>query len=142
MDEEEAQPFRRPPTVLLVEADTGDRELLGSWLEDEGFGVLACPGPRAPGYVCVGGREGTCPLIEPAEVVILDLRLPGEDTIEGTSASELLALYTSSGKPVVAIGPDSRRAQVFAPAVVVGAWPPDRRSLVKTVRELAGPRAV
>lgn len=127
------------PTVLLVEADAEDRESLGSWLEDAGFDVLACPGPRAPSYVCVGGREGWCPLIEPADVVVLDLRLAGEDSMQGTSAAELFALYTSSGKSVVAVGPDTRVAKVFS-AVVVDVWPVDRASLVGTIRELARSR--
>lgn len=97
--------------------------------------MLACPGPQEPGYVCVGGRSGWCPLIEPADAVVIDLRLVGEDATEGTSAAELLALYTSSGRPVVAFGPDPGIARAFAPAVVVGDWPPEPYSLVKSVQD-------
>jgi CheY-like chemotaxis protein len=120
-------------TVLVVESDRDDRELIGSWLEDAGFEVMACPGPRAPGYVCVGGREGSCPLIAPADVVVIDLRLASEDVMEGTAAAELLALYTSSGRPVVAFGPDPRIAKVFAPAVNIASWPPDAGSVISSV---------
>ena len=121
-------------TILVVESERADRESIGSWLEDAGFLVMACPGPQAPGYVCLGGRKGSCPLIEPADVVVLDLRLPGEDVMEGTAAAELLALYASSGKPVVAFGPDPRIATVFTNAVDVAPWSPDARSLVGSVR--------
>src|SRR5688572_22550791 len=116
--QQERVPRQKAQTVLLVEADAEDRELLGSWLEGAGFQVLACPGPQAPGYICVGGRTGWCPLIEPADIIVVDLRLLSEDAIDGTGAAELLALYTSSGRPVVAFGPDPETAEVFAPDVV------------------------
>jgi len=133
--QERAPRHQTAPNVLLVEADAEDRELLGSWLEGAGFQVLACPGPQAPGYLCVGGRTGRCPLIEPADIIVVDLRLLSEDAIEGTGAAELLALYTSSGKPVVALGPDPEITRVFAPAVVVGPWPPEPYWLVKSVQD-------
>ncbi|MGH2554938.1 MAG: hypothetical protein ACRDHO_04385 [Actinomycetota bacterium] len=129
-------------TVLVVESEREDRESIGSWLENAGFQVMACPGPRAPSYLCVGGREGWCPLIEPSDVVVIDLRLASEDVMEGTAAVELLALYTSSGKPVVALGPDTRIATVFTPAVHAVPWPADARSLVGAVRDALKPRIV
>jgi CheY-like chemotaxis protein len=121
-------------TVLVVESEREDRESIGSWLEDAGFQVMACPGPGAPSYVCVGGRKGWCPLIEPADVVVLDLRLASEDAMEGTPAAELLALYTSSGRPVVALGPDTRIVKVFTPAVHTLPWPADAPLLVGAIR--------
>jgi CheY-like chemotaxis protein len=133
--QQERVPRQTAQTVLLVEADAEDRELLGSWLEGAGFQVLACPGPQAPGYICVGGRTGRCPLIEPADIIVVDLRLLSEDAIDGTGAAELLTLYTSSGKPVVALGPDQEITRVFAPAVVTGPWPPEPYSLVKSVQD-------
>lgn len=129
------------PTVLLVEADSEARELIGSWLEGAGFQVLACPGPQAPGYVCVGGRTRSCPLIEPADAIVVDLQLVSEDAMDGTTAGDLLALYTSSGKPVVAFGPDTEIAKVFTPAVVIGQWPPEPYSLVKSVQDALDSRA-
>ena len=90
--------------VLLVEPDKDERSRLSEALVAEGYGVLTCPGPTRPDYTCVGDRLGRCPLIEPAEVVVLDLRLPGEALLTGTTAAELLTLYVSWGRPVVAIG--------------------------------------
>jgi hypothetical protein len=44
-------------TVLLVEADEGERERLGEALEDAGYEVVGCPGPTVPDYTAsVGGR--------------------------------------------------------------------------------------
>jgi CheY-like chemotaxis protein len=134
-EDERSRQWESDPTVLVVESDPEGRELIGSWLESAGFQVLACPGPQAPGYVCVGGRTGWCPLIEPADAVVIDLRLVGEDAMHGTGAAELLALYTSSGKPVVAVGPDREIAKVPTPAVFIGPWPPEPYSLVRSVQD-------
>ena len=90
-------------TVLLVESDEGERERLGRALEQAGYQVIACPGPTAPDYTCIGGREGYCPLLERADVVVLDPWLAGDEIGGGTSSSDLLALYTGSGRTVVAI---------------------------------------
>jgi hypothetical protein len=90
-------------TVLLVESDEGEREWLGAALEGAGYQVIACPGPTAPDYTCIGGRKGYCPLLERADVVVLDPWLAGDEIGVGTSPDELLALYTGSGRTVVAI---------------------------------------
>lgn len=91
-------------TVLVVESDDGERERLGKALESRGYDVLACPGPTAPGYSCIGSTQGYCPLIERADVVVLDTWLAGDDVGVGASADELLSLYTDRGRTVVAIG--------------------------------------
>jgi CheY-like chemotaxis protein len=90
--------------VLLVEADEGERFRLSEALERQGCRVVSCPGPLGPDYTCVGGRSGRCPLIDPADVIVLDLCLPGDDLVMGTAALELVGLYVSSGRPVVALG--------------------------------------
>jgi hypothetical protein len=90
-------------TVLLVESDDGERERLGRALEQAGYQVIACPGPTAPDYVCIGGREGYCPLLERADVVVLDPWLAGDELGVGTTPDELFALYAGSGRTVVAI---------------------------------------
>ena len=90
-------------TVLLVESDEGERDRLGKALEQAGYQVIACPGPTAPAYTCIGGREGYCPLLERADVVVLDPWLAGDELGVGTSPDELFALYTGSGRTVVAI---------------------------------------
>jgi hypothetical protein len=46
--------MRSNTTVLLVQSDDGDRDLMRSWLEASGFDVITCPGPVGPGYVCGG----------------------------------------------------------------------------------------
>lgn len=90
-------------TVLLVESDEGERERLGKALEHAGYQVIACPGPTAPDYACIGGREGYCPLLERADVVVMDPWLAGDEIGVGTSPDELFALYAGSGRTVVAI---------------------------------------
>src|SRR5438067_1513658 len=60
-------------SILLVERDKVTADRLAGWLEDAGFDVLACPGPSAPGYRCVGSLRGSCPLVEPVDLVVLDL---------------------------------------------------------------------
>lgn len=124
-----------PTRVLLVEADPGNRHTYGKWLEESGYEVLTCPGPSAPDYVCVGGRQGRCPLVEPANVVVLGLDLDSEIEQEGTSASDLLSLYTNAGRPVVAVGSDPRIVGVFPERLATGLLgPPTRPQLVKAVR--------
>jgi CheY-like chemotaxis protein len=91
-------------TVLVVEPDEDERGRLGEVLEGAGYRVMACPGPGAPEYTCMGGWEGYCPLIERADVVVLDTWLPSDEVGFGTSSDELLQLYTNSGRTVVAIG--------------------------------------
>lgn len=121
--------------VLLVEADPGNRDEYGRWLDESGYEVSTCPGPSGPDYVCVGGRRGWCPLVEPADVVVLDLDLDSEVEEEGTSAFELLSLYTSSRKPVVAVGSDPRIVGVFPERLAAGLLgPPTRPQLVQAVR--------
>ena len=94
----------RRRTVLVVEADAAERERYGSWLERSGFDVLVCPGPSEPDYTCVGSREGVCPLVEEADVVVLDMSTESEAVVMGTAAEELLALYLLAGSSVVVLG--------------------------------------
>lgn len=119
-------------TVLVVAADAKDRDQYGSWLESEGFEVLACPGPRKPGYTCVGGKTGTCALARGSDLVVLDTSLPGDDLAEGTSGSELVTLYASLGKPVLAVA--SLRREAPLPAEWLR-WPASRDDLVAAVHE-------
>ena len=122
--------------VLLVEADATSSREYGKWLEDYGYDVMTCPGPTAPDYTCVGAREGYCPLVGVADVVVLDLDLDSEIEETGTSASELLGLYTNSGKPVVAVGSDPRIVRVFPQRLTTGlAGPVTRGELVEAVTE-------
>ena len=75
-------------------------------------------------------------MVDPADAVVLDLDLDSEIEEEGTSAFELLSLYTGSGKPVVAVGTDPRIVGVFPERLAAGlVGPTTRPQLVKAVRQ-------
>jgi hypothetical protein len=106
-------------TLLLVESDERERERLGKALEDAGYQVIACPGPTAPDYTCIGGREGHCPLLEHADVVVLNTWLAGDDIGVGTSSDQLLEMYAASGRTVVVLGPGGWLGDPFAAGHVI-----------------------
>lgn len=85
--------------VVTSRASLGDET--GAALEAAGFDVLQCPGPRAPGYRCLGGEGRRCPLAACAQAVVLDDDLDSDDAINGTSSSRLLGYYTTLGLPVI-----------------------------------------
>lgn len=120
-------------TVLLVEADRESRERLGSWLKEAGFEVLACPGPSVCDG-CVGTRGGTCPLVEGAEVVVLDPWLAGAEVMDGTSADELVAYYVERTERVLVLGSKPRPLDPFAGEVEWLGPRADRELLVGAVR--------
>lgn len=90
--------------MLVVEADTDERERLGTALERGGYDVVLCSGPTGPEHVCIGEREGWCPLVPDSDVVVLDLWLESGTVMMGTPSDELLQLYLSAGKPVITLG--------------------------------------
>jgi hypothetical protein len=124
-------------TVLLVEADADERDRFGTWLEDEGFDLLTCPGPTEPDYTCIGGRSGACPLAAEATVVILDMSLDSEAVVMGTAAEELLGMYLVSGHPVIVLG--SHGGEEIAGQLVRLRRHPRREVLIEAVRSLAAP---
>ena len=91
-------------TVLLVEADPAERDRLAEVIEETGSPVLVCPGPGAPDYTCIGSREGACPLVDVADVVVLDMATEAEALMTGVASEELLALYLLTGRRVIALG--------------------------------------
>jgi hypothetical protein len=91
-------------TVLLVESYPETMVRIADALEAAGHEVLFCPGPTAPDYTCIGARAGSCPLLEHADVVVLDPRLESDELGMGTSANELVELYAASGRTVVLLG--------------------------------------
>lgn len=123
-------------TILVVEADPAERERLGSWLEGSGFDILLCPGPTEPDYTCVGSRDGVCPLVEDADVVILDMCTESEAVVMGTAAEELLALYLLSGSRVVVLG--SHAGDEVEGQLRRLPRHPDRPDLMSAVRSLTG----
>ena len=66
--------------------------------------MQTCPGPAAPEYACIGGREGYCPLVERTDVVVLDPWLAGDDFGIGTSADALVELYVGPGRTLILLG--------------------------------------
>ncbi|HXY71547.1 MAG TPA: hypothetical protein VEM41_03315 [Actinomycetota bacterium] len=96
--------MRTKPRVLLVQRDSDERRTLSGWIEDAGYEVATCSGPSAPSYVCVGDGTGACPLVDEADVVVLDCRLECEEVGDGTSAADLLSFYLCSGRPAVVLG--------------------------------------
>jgi hypothetical protein len=121
-------------TVLVVEADFVERERLADALEAAGYEALMCAGPLEPDYACIGGREGWCPLMDKADVVVLDLMLESDVVGVGTPSSELLRLYLAGGKRVVALGPSDLAGRSDWEAMLVYLpWLPDPVDLVATV---------
>ena len=119
--------------VVLVVAGEDVRAGIGPRLEEGGFEVMLCPGPRGPEYRCVGGRVGACPLANGADVVVLDAWLPGDDALDGTPSEELLGLYLASGRPVALLRHRPARAAGGAEGTFlagstpsIGAAPPSR----------------
>ncbi len=125
------------PVVLLVEPDEGDRELYGAWLEDAGMTPINCPGPKLPGFSCLGTCGGRCPLVEVADLAVLDTRqLPGLSN-RGLPAWRLLRYYLGRGKPVVVIADDYRRDRTFRPEQVKVLSPnPGLESLLLSVKSM------
>jgi hypothetical protein len=123
--------------VLVVESDAETRDRIGSWLEDDGYDVIACPGPTRPEYTCVGSRTQHCPLTEGADVIVLDLVLEGDVAMEGTPANALLMFYTWDSKKVVALR-HAGEAPRDEDDVIFNRWPPDRDGILGAVRRLNG----
>jgi len=133
----EGGPVAGSAVVLVVEPDLELRDVMGKWLEEAGYDVLACPGPSLPDYTCVAGRGKSCPLADGADVVVLDLWLGSDSVLVGTSATELLAYYLSSERPVVGLSArhdHTTLVNLFLedPLFLVDS-PPERRELCETV---------
>jgi hypothetical protein len=126
----------RRGTVLVVEADAAERERFGSWLEASDLDVLVCPGPTEPDYTCVGSRDGVCPLVEEADVVVLDMSTESEAVIMGTASEELLGLYRLSGSRVVVLG--SHPGEQVPGQLIRLRRHPDREGLLEAVLSLIG----
>lgn len=122
--------------VLLVESEREGRETLASWIEAAGYDVTVCPGPSAPTYVCIGDRTGACPLVDDADVIVLDCRIDN-DLMDGTSAADLLSLYVSCGHPVIALGSSGLAGLFEEDDVVFLDEGPPGHGLVETIDELA-----
>jgi hypothetical protein len=121
-------------TVLIVESQEDTRREMADWLEEADFEVLLCPGPGEPDYVCLGGRGLACPLAQPADVVVVSMRLRSDDLMQGTPGWVLLAYYAEQGKRVVALTADGDAIHPLPDEqVTVLTRPVDRQELVDAV---------
>jgi hypothetical protein len=122
---------------LIVDHDRRAGDRMGRWLEREGYEVLLCPGPSPPSMTCIGGKGGPCPLVDGANVLVLDLWLQSDSLMIGTSSLEILMYYIATGKPIVAVshGPDATHL-FMEERLAVLEWPVDRAELVETVRTM------
>lgn len=124
-------------SVLVVARTADTRRRLGSLLEDEGEDVMACPGPGAPDYTCVGSRDDRCALAEGADVVVIDLELAGDVAMTGTPGWQLLLYYVALGKKVVAIvGPEDPVRPTPDDHVAVVPRSAEPREIVDAIRSL------
>jgi len=124
--------------VLVVEADPAERRSMGAWLEEAGFDVVLCPGPSGPEYTCVGSREGVCPLVAQADVVVIDMSLESEIVMQGTAAEELLDLYLTTGRHVITLGSHGGPDPFAEDVVVRLSRHPGRDDLMQAVRTALG----
>ena len=120
--------------VLLVESNAGLRERYGLALEDAGYELISCPGPTAPEYTCIGSRESYCPLLEHADVVVLDPWLAGDEEGVGTSSDELVELYAGAGRTVIVLGPVGWLDPFAAGHIVHLGERPDPAAVIEAVR--------
>jgi DNA-binding response OmpR family regulator len=127
---------RDRPVVLIVDRDPDTRDRVGGWLEDEGLDVVACPGPTAPEFRCIGSRDGHCPLAQEADLIVLDLWLESDAAMLGTRSTSLVRFYRSWHKPLVVMSDRHDDVAEWIEDLSVAAvdWPPDRRDLVETIR--------
>ena len=124
-------------SVLVVARTAAARHEVGSWLEDAGEEVMACPGPGAPDYNCIGSRGDRCVLAEEADTVVIDLELAGDVAMAGTPGWLLLLYYVSLGKKVVAIvGSEDAVRPMADDQVAVVRRPAERREIIDAIREL------
>ena len=126
----------KSPKALIVSEDSGLRETVGRWLEDDGIEVLTCPGPRAPHFSCIGLRCSPCPLLGDADVVVLDLHPEPGQLADRTGRVALVKLYRENLRPVLVMADETGTALPDVDGVAVVGRLADPASLVPTVREL------
>ena len=125
--------------VLVVANDAVERDRIGDWLEGDGYGVLACPGPQGPDYTCLASSGAACPLATDADVVVLDLRLMSDEVMAGMPGWELMLYYMTQGKKVVALSSlDDTIQPTTDDGVAVLPRPVSRDGVIEAVGMLAG----
>jgi two-component system, NarL family, invasion response regulator UvrY len=124
------------PTVLLVAKPEDERARLAAWLEEADLRVIACPGPRSPDP-CVGMR-GRCPLAEGADVVVLDLSMPGLSGLD--LIKHLRSAFPALPLLVLSMHPEEQYAVRVLRAGAAGYLSKDsaEKEVVRAIRHVAG----
>lgn len=126
-----------PGPILLVEHDEEIRELIEGWLQGAGYDILACPGPSAPDYSCIGGRAWHCPLVDPASLIVLDLSFRRDAILRASIGVDLLGYYLLTSKPIITLGRgDDLLADPVEVQTIALERIPDRRDFLATVRSV------
>lgn len=111
----------KPPRILVVDDDPEMRALLQRFLAEHGFHVRAAEGGKA---------MDTALLREPADVIVLDLMMPGEDglavlrRIRAAGDATPVIMLTARGDPVdrvlgLEMGADDYLGKPFLPRELV-----------------------
>ena len=122
-------------SVLVVAYPADERARLGRWLEEEGFEVMSCPGPREP-TVCPQIHGRSCPLSQAADVVVIDTQTEGDLVGVGPPGWVLVDSYLARGSKVVAICDPVESLPVMSHApVVMLSRPATHEGLAGAVRQ-------
>lgn len=121
--------------ILLVEGDETERERIGGWLQEAGYGLMDCPGPQRQDFTCLGVRGEHCALVEIADLAILD-SYSLLDAPDYKAASCLLRYYLRSDKPVLVLADGIGSEFSFEADRVAVATRASRASVLEAVREL------
>lgn len=128
-----------PTSVLVVEPDLARRDEIAAWLEADGCDVFMCAGPKGPDYVCLGGRDESCPLAAAVDTVVLDMQLASDTVMFGTPGWMLLLYYYEQGKKVIALSGEGDPVHPLADdQVTVIPRSADRATLVRAVSQATG----
>ena len=123
--------------VLLVEHDQDVARNLDGWLEAEGFDVYGCPGPTAPDYSCLGGRDEPCPLEAIADIIVLDMRQASDVVMRGLPGWQLALRYYEMGKKLVVLLDDDDPVRPSADdALSRVRRPVEKEPFLRAVREM------
>jgi two-component system cell cycle response regulator DivK len=122
-----------PATILVVEDNPANRELLVELLESEGYRV--CQAADAHAAIAMAGAD-------PPQLILMDLQLPGLDGLEATR--RLKADDATQAIPVVAVTAHAHRGEALARAAGCEAYlskPIRRQELLDVVARCLGEAA-
>jgi hypothetical protein len=94
---------RHDDLAVVVSHDREVRDMVIRALHAEGVGSLVCPGPCGPSAVCLGDRDGGCPFIDVASVVVLDTPTTSDVLEVGTPSWAMVDRYRAAGMHTVVL---------------------------------------